>query len=1133
MSIKKIVLAIALIAALILTINSALADISVTTQPGTATEGKLYTYDINVNISDASFTSLQADGFAPKNSPQMPMVNQSSGVFTWIPAAGDTGDKKFKVTITNNANKETKEYSFTIKVEPVLDITSLKIGKTGGILTAYKDGETTSAFKPGDNVTIEMTVANKYTEQSHELISKSNPNDPSLKATIENIKLVASVDQSLTNFPLLQDKAPNPFFLLAEQQQTISSTYEIPLSIVKGTYSMTFSVDGDDLVLPPPGNQYHTQKNIKLNITQNSYDVMIKSAALQKSLFTCEEKKLPATLTVDLANIGLADEEVKVVVTNDALGIKEEQVKTAVKASSNPAPGTNTVTFNNLAFKKLAGEETLTTKVYKKSDNTLYDTKTVSVTAANCPAEITPFSVTFAEDTSKSINLSNYVTNLEDKQTLTYKTEGAQNIAASFNGNMMALTPKKDWFGVESFTLIVNDGVDESKKTNAVSVTVTQNKSDDLPGISKTSPEDVKVIKENENLELSATITNPDEMLLSYNWYVDDANQNVNSNKFIFNAAGFKVGQHTIKLIVNEGKSSELKHSWVITTADRPVDLSAFPGLETSDISKLASESINGSESIKAVNSFTLDNNFGKIQFAEKVDLSEILYLANVVAIEDGQAAVDSANAPMLNKKATITLKKVFSNPLIQKSSGYKTGSFVTCVAPECVQVSNANGKYVFTVAGFSTYKVVEKQPAGFQISEVLFDNVDRGKTANASVKIKNTGTNDALTNFKLEFASVNSEYNAKILTQVPLTLAAGQEITVNLQISVPDDEDSGKHSIGLLRASSDQAVKEATVYVNPKSHLTIESIEINGDDSGELSIEEINKIEVQVQNDYTEDMENVLITAKILDVNDEDLEEQTDEFDLDQGKDSKKTLEFDLSGEDLDEAEYTLEITVEGEAKDDTNHKTVETRVVKVDRKSHQLIIKQASLSEAALQCSKLTTLYVTIENIGKSTEDDVEIKVKNAALGIDLNKVGIDIDDFSSPDNEHKATFVLEISNNAKAGTYPLTIEVYRDEKEEATATVNLEIKDCLSSGSSSQSGQQYSESELAAMLQSKLAEYKSTKQQQEAPVVKSSFRESDTYAIMLATVLVLVLIALMLGVAVLLKGKARKSKKENKEK
>jgi hypothetical protein len=207
------------------------------------------------------------------------------------------------------------------------------------------------------------------------------------------------------------------------------------------------------------------------------------------------------------------------------------------------------------------------------------------------------------------------------------------------------------------------------------------------------------------------------------------------------------------------------------------------------------------------------------------------------------------------------------------------------------------------------------------------------------------------------------------------------------------------------------------------------------------------------------------------------------------------------------------VEFLVEGEDNDGKDYETTYTQTFSVSREKHQIIIKNTDLSSATLQCLKQTDLSVEVENVGENDEDDVEVRVENSVLGLELSKKNIDLDDYSGSDTTYEANFAIEVEN-AKAGTYPLTIEVYRDGDLDDSTTLNLEVKDC---GSSTSSGN-YDTNALTAQLQKQLqAELEAKKVADQNKVVSNSFRESSAYVGLMVGLIVVLVLAIILGIAV----------------
>jgi hypothetical protein len=597
-------------------------------------------------------------------------------------------------------------------------------------------------------------------------------------------------------------------------------------------------------------------------------------------------------------------------------------------------------------------------------------------------------------------------------------------------------------------------------------------------------------------------------------WYLDEEEvvSSRGDSKYIFSQT--IPGEYEVKVVINANE--EESQTWKVIVTNVPVTNSFTTSLPDNPTNT----------QLANLADFTITNSNGKINFSQNVDLREVSNLDDIVSISNNQVAIDSDTESELNKAATITLNREFSNPVIQKSTGYNEGPFEVCPETKCDVVSNANGEFVFTVTGFSTYKVVEEQTAALQISTINIENFDRGNEINYTVTITNTGTMDTLNSLSIQLVDVNSEYSASLSSLSTTTLDPDSSVETVLTLTVPEDEDSGSHSIGELKVSSvnnngTTVESSADITLNPISYITIDEIKINGKSSGDLSIEDVNDIEVEISNEYTEDMEDVEVTIEILDVDDDDLDEDADDQDIDAGDSEDFEVEFDLSDEDIDEEEYTIRVTVEGEADDGTKHQATLEKKVDVDIEKHKVIISRTSLGANTMQCVRQNNVRVTIENVGQKDEDELDLFVKNTALGLELRKTSLNLDKFSDSDNEDTYTFYLDLED-ANAGTYPIIVELYLDNKLEDSNEVSLEVKECMTSQTQTQQQNQLG-TDLATKLQQQLQQQLLAKQAATEPsTTTASFRSTDTYTALLGVLVFLVVVAMILAMAVLMKKK-----------
>ena len=404
--------------------------------------------------------------------------------------------------------------------------------------------------------------------------------------------------------------------------------------------------------------------------------------------------------------------------------------------------------------------------------------------------------------------------------------------------------------------------------------------------------------------------------------------------------------------------------------------------------------------------------------------------------------------------------------------------------------------------------------PAEFDVSEIYFQNAAKGETVQTSFIVKNTGNED-ITDVTAELLNVNSDYNAQVITATPFDLSGGEQKTVQLQITVPNDEVSDKHSIGTLKFSgnNDLVTKEADINLETESLLTIDNI-----DYDDIKLDKDFDVTVNIKNDYTEDMRNVKVKVKLLDGSHTIDDDSKEESRIRDGDDKDFDFTFDLSNENLDQEEYTIQVTVEGTA-DDSEHTYFEStkeETVQVDRKNHQVLIRNVDVTPNLLQCStnRQFSVDVDIANVGESNEDNVDIRVSNDDLKLDLERSDIQLDDYSGSDNDYSTTFNYQLTDAVEGDKYPLTVQVYRNGDLQDEQEVTIDVADCLSTGTDK--GSVDLGSGLNADLQNKLNEYVKARQQS---TVQGSFRESDAYTVLLGILVVLAFVAVLLTVAVLI--------------
>ena len=616
--------------------------------------------------------------------------------------------------------------------------------------------------------------------------------------------------------------------------------------------------------------------------------------------------------------------------------------------------------------------------------------------------------------------------------------------------------------------------------------------------------------------EFSASIEQ-EEFVPLVEWKVND--QVAARNQLAFTFQADQGGEFNISVVLDQRVIRE----WSVTVADRPISQNFQTSIPQ-----------DGQIDLENFEDFTLENDQVKIEFLEPVNLEGLFDLDAVITVGDAFVSVDSDNAAGLaGRQARVTLKNFQTNG---NSQVYRFASFGDpadlddreLCQDQCSDAQQTNEGYAFTVESFSTYVAVNEQESQLTgPAEVSFNNAARGQTTNVTIQLTNTGTQATIRDIDVDVSEFADKFQASVLS-APQSIAPESSADVTLQIFAPESLDSGTQSVGTLAVTSSENNLSIPVEVSLETFLNIKSIDINGKSSGDLSIEDSNEFEIEVENTYHLEMEDVTVEVVILDVDGDDVDEESDEEDIREGRDETFSVDIDISNEDIDEEDYTVEFIVEGEAEDGSRHRIVETKVVDVDLEKHKVIIDRASVTPRIVQCRDNANVQVTVKNIGKNDEDEVEVRIRNSQLGIDSRRDNIEVDDFTRSSNDERVSFPISIDETT-AGTYPITVELYLEGDLEETRTIELDVRECQGVSQQVQQDQQVrsqqTQNALAQQLQRQL-QAQPSQIQDSLPAATTSttstFRNSTPYLVMLGVLTALVMLAVILSLVVLVAKK-----------
>ncbi|MBI4151123.1 hypothetical protein HY492_03285 [Candidatus Woesearchaeota archaeon] len=344
--------------------------------------------------------------------------------------------------------------------------------------------------------------------------------------------------------------------------------------------------------------------------------------------------------------------------------------------------------------------------------------------------------------------------------------------------------------------------------------------------------------------------------------------------------------------------------------------------------------------------------------------------------------------------------------------------------------------------------------------------NAEPGTNASTSFTLTNTGTT-TITGISLS-STASSAYSIGF-SGAPSTLAAGGSATVTVNgvlakshdavtsalkaeaISVGSIVASGSNGT-TLSGSGDLKVQVANQLEIKKVYITVNGDDEHslddGDDLNDLKPGDTLDIRVVVENNYDEDdddisIEDVIVRAEISD-SDFDLDEDDEISDI--SADDEDSVTFnDVEVDDEASGKYTLEITVEGRGESPFSGRHGQKIEIDLDveRESHEIIIRSASLSPSRLACDKNSfDAKLKVFNSGKNDEDEVAIEIAVPSLGVTVLKEDISLDE----NDESSRTIPVLLPAKVAPGTYTVELTTFwNNDIESDKETLSLIVDPC----------------------------------------------------------------------------------------
>ena len=270
--------------------------------------------------------------------------------------------------------------------------------------------------------------------------------------------------------------------------------------------------------------------------------------------------------------------------------------------------------------------------------------------------------------------------------------------------------------------------------------------------------------------------------------------------------------------------------------------------------------------------------------------------------------------------------------------------------------------------------------------------------------------------------------------SSTPFDLEPGNSETITITVITSDDQYLGSLS-GVITFTSTEGISvDYTLTIETYTNI----LDISLDTPSNIDeLEPGESFDFDVQLEALEfDMEDVSIKVWIKDIDDgDDLEDESSEFDLDDGEDKNVNFEFDTPY-NVDEESFDIKVRVKGEDKDDSSNDFEfvqifrgEVEVVKDEDEAVVFDNIDFSLS-GALTCGSIFTVYADVINIGEDDLDDMYVKLEIEELGLEYTSVTFDLEEGNYDDREQSIDFLVTLPNDLTEDSYTIKFYAYNED-------------------------------------------------------------------------------------------------------
>ena len=316
-----------------------------------------YTYDVDATDEDGNEIT-----FSLTTAPEGMTIDADTGLISWTPLSTGT----YPVTVDANDGTDrhdTQSFDIIAREESKLVIDDLDVKVNTESDKDLKDGDRISKdAEPGDTVDFKFKIENRFTDDEDIEISD-----------IELIVTILDIDDGDD----LEEEA-DEFDLDADDKESMTLSFDIPLKVDSGTYDVKIELEGED----DNGLIHRVVWYLELDVDKQNHDVRITDARLGMSQLSCTRT---TTLAVDVLNVGEKDEDdARLTITSNELGINVDKSFELEEGNDDDAEYSYS-TMISLDSEFEAGTYPITIKTYYDG-NRESDSQTLQLTVEDCGA---------------------------------------------------------------------------------------------------------------------------------------------------------------------------------------------------------------------------------------------------------------------------------------------------------------------------------------------------------------------------------------------------------------------------------------------------------------------------------------------------------------------------------------------------------------------------------------------------------------------------------------------------------------------------------------------------------------------------------------------------------------------------